>query len=67
MQCPDGHTRDRLARTSTGLPGSGVRHDQVWRDLFTDRQLAALTTFSDLVAEARERICSDARGGRYAG
>ena len=30
-----------------------------WRDLFTDRQLAALTTFSDLVAEARERICSD--------
>ena len=30
-----------------------------WRDLFTDRQLAALTIFSDLVAEARERICSD--------
>ena len=26
---PMGHTRDRLARTSTGLPGSGVRHDQV--------------------------------------
>ena len=25
-------------------------------DLFTDRQLVALTTFSDLVAEARERI-----------
>ena len=31
-----------------------------WRDLFTDRQLVALTTFSDLVAEARERICADA-------
>lgn len=29
-------------------------------DLFTPRQLVALTTFSDLVAEARERICSDA-------
>ena len=29
-------------------------------DLFTDRQLAALTTFSDLVGEARERICADA-------
>jgi putative DNA methylase len=27
-----------------------------WRDLFTDRQLVALTTFSDLVGEARERI-----------
>ena len=31
-----------------------------WRDLFTDRQLEALTTFSDLVAEARERIQHDA-------
>jgi putative DNA methylase len=32
-----------------------------WSDLFTDRQLAALTTFSDLVHEARERIQRDAR------
>ncbi|MGO9473475.1 MAG: DUF1156 domain-containing protein [Rhodomicrobium sp.] len=31
-----------------------------WCDLFTDRQLVALTTFSDLVAEARERIHKDA-------
>ncbi len=31
-----------------------------WRDLFTDRQLVALTTFSDLVGEARERIRLDA-------
>ena len=31
-----------------------------WRDLFTDRQLVALTTFSDLVTEARERIRADA-------
>ena len=29
-------------------------------DLFTDRQLVALTTFSDLVGEARERILHDA-------
>ena len=28
-------------------------------DLFTPRQLVALTTFSDLVAEARERVCAD--------
>ena len=31
-----------------------------WGDLFTDRQLVALTTFSDLVEEARERIRQDA-------
>ena len=31
-----------------------------WRDLFTDRQLVALTTFSDLVGEARARIRDDA-------
>ncbi|MGW9567889.1 DUF1156 domain-containing protein [Prescottella equi] len=30
-------------------------------DLFTARQLTALTTFSDLVAEARERVFADAR------
>ena len=31
-----------------------------WADLFTDRQLVALTTFSDLMGEARERIRIDA-------
>jgi putative DNA methylase len=31
------------------------------RDLFTPRQLTALTTFSDLVAEARQQIEADAR------
>ena len=31
-----------------------------WRDLFTPRQLVALTTFSDLVGEAMERIEKDA-------
>ena len=30
-----------------------------WRDLFTARQLVALTTFSDLVAEAVERVMGD--------
>ena len=32
----------------------------MWRDLFTPRQLVALTTFSDLVAEAMERVERDA-------
>jgi len=31
-----------------------------WSDLFTPRQLVALTTFSDLVLEARERVKRDA-------
>ena len=31
-----------------------------WRDLFTPRQLVALTTFSDLVVEAMERVERDA-------
>lgn len=31
-----------------------------WSDLFTPRQLTALTTFSDLVGEARERVLKDA-------
>lgn len=35
-----------------------VRHS----DLFTNRQLAALTTFSDLVGEARTKVLSDALG-----
>jgi putative DNA methylase len=31
-----------------------------WSDAFTNRQLTALTTFSDLVSEARARILTDA-------
>ncbi len=31
-----------------------------WADLFTNRQLLALTTFSDLVMEARDRVLDDA-------
>lgn len=34
-------------------------------DLFTPRQLVALTTFSDLVAEARDQIYSDAKSSGY--
>lgn len=37
-------------------------------DLFTNRQLVALTTFSDLVSEARERVFADAlAAGRQEG
>lgn len=37
--------------------GYGVTH---WHELFTARQLVALTTFSDLVGQARERARADA-------
>lgn len=37
-----------------------------WTDLFTNRQLTALTTFSDLVGEARERVLQDAIAGGLA-
>ena len=33
----------------------------LFSDVFTPRQLVALTTFSDLVAEARDRVLEDAR------
>lgn len=37
-------------------PNYGMK---TFADLFTPRQLVALTTFSDLVAEAREEVCRD--------
>jgi putative DNA methylase len=36
--------------------GYGITH---WHQLFTTRQIAVLTTLTDLVAEARSRVCSD--------
>ena len=61
--------RARLSRMDppeTDLPAKalGFRVQEYgmikWRDLFTPRQLVALTTFSDLVAEARARVRCDA-------
>src|SRR5690606_16838314 len=37
--------------------GYGITH---WHELFTPRQLVALTTFSNLVGEVRERVRKDA-------
>ena len=42
-------------------PNYGLR---TFADLFTPRQLVALTTFSDLVTEAMERVKNDYLGGR---
>jgi len=52
---PDGDVPPRLTG-GTCVP-YGFRQ---WGDLFTPRQLLALTTFSDLVAKARHRIEQDA-------
>ncbi|WP_231601806.1 DUF1156 domain-containing protein [Salinibacterium sp. NG253] len=38
-----------------------------WVDLFTNRQLTALTTFSDLVGEAREEVFQDALASGMSG
>ncbi len=38
--------------------GYGIKF---WHEIFSPRQLVALTTFSDLVSEARERVLADAR------
>ena len=47
---------------------------EVWGDLFTDRQVLALNTFSDLISELIEQVCQDAqslgewqRGGQLSG
>lgn len=37
-----------------------------WSDLFTNRQLVALTTFSDLVLEARAQVVADGGTNEYA-
>jgi len=52
---PDG----ALPESALGFRVQGYGMTQ-WADLFTNRQLTALTTFSDLVAEARERVLADA-------
>src|SRR6185437_14866236 len=51
---PDDIPEAELPEQALGfrVQGYGMR---TWADIFTSRQLTALTTFSDLVLEARER------------
>lgn len=66
-------THKRTAETPVpgGIPTQQLGHDprNLWTpaygltkfsDLFTNRQLTALTTFSDLIGEAREQVTADA-------
>ncbi len=53
---PDGEIADNPGHTNVYRYGLTT-----WGDLFTSRQLVALTTFSDLVTEAHERVLLDAK------
>jgi putative DNA methylase len=62
---PDGVPDSELPSQALGFriqPYGMVHH----RDLFTSRQLEALTTFSDLVAEAREKVIQHGASQEYA-
>ena len=52
-----GATPTRAMITGGVCSAYGLR---TWGHLFTDRQLVALTTFSDLVSEVREKVLADA-------
>ncbi len=51
---------ETMNRDTTNLVSGRGYGFFTWADLFTSRQLVALTTFSDLVGEAMERIRMDA-------
>lgn len=55
INAPDGEIPTQAP--SFRVQAYGFKH---YSDLFTARQLTSLTTFSDLVAEARERVLADA-------
>ena len=57
---PEWKPDQQMNRETTNLVSGRGYGFFTWADLFTDRQLGALTTFSDLVGEARERIRQDA-------
>jgi putative DNA methylase len=53
---PEGEMNENTPNLVSGR-GYGIKR---WHELFTLRQLVALTTFSDLVAEARQKVRADA-------
>ena len=57
---PLGSPRRVIAQGRPGLYVQLFTAWTQWSDLFTPRQLVALTTFSDLVQEARDRVKRDA-------
>ena len=64
---PDWKPQQAMNRDTTNLVSGRGYGFYNWSDLFTPRQLTALTTFSDLVHEARELAARDALGGGAGG
>ncbi|MFL0410883.1 DUF1156 domain-containing protein [Microbacterium paludicola] len=62
VEAPDGTPTQKLGIDPRNIwtPSYGL---DTFASLFTNRQLRALTTFSDLVGEARERVLQDAIAG----
>src|SRR5262249_5096799 len=62
---PDDVPEAELPQQALGfrVQGYGMR---TWADLFTNRQLVALTTFTDLVRETRDRVAVDSAEPVYA-
>ena len=58
---PEGRNPERLTGGTVFVYGLDE-----WQKLFGTRQLAALTTFSELVSEARQRVLGDARSAGIA-
>lgn len=72
LPATDEHLRIAASAEPTWRPDSPLPHNPrdfktpnygmtTFADLFTPRQLVALTTFSDLVIEVRQRVLADAR------
>ncbi len=62
---PNWKPRQTMSDTPTLVSGRGygITH---WHQLFTERQLLALNTFSDLLPAARDKIVQDSAAEKYA-
>jgi putative DNA methylase len=60
VECPENIPSGELPTNPRDFktPNYGMTH---WADLFTNRQLVALTTLADLVGEVRDQVLADAK------
>jgi len=59
--CEPPELQENTIEHVSGCTNAVVYGLKTFKDLFTDRQLVALTTFSDLIQEAREKAIADAK------
>ena len=60
VEKPEGVLANPMSKDTKDLVSGRGYGFFTWADLFTDRQLVALTTFSDLATEVRQKIKADA-------